>query len=94
MKNPKKLVEVRASNSVIAKLNRLKDVDKPRYEFVKRVLDDFKRDYPVTDKVVLHPQNEDGSRDFVADSGYNVTFAGWAEEFEDRHVVHIEKLFF
>jgi hypothetical protein len=94
MKNPKKLVEVFASNSVSAKLDRLKDTDKPRYDFIKKVLKDLKEEYPITDKVVLHPPNADGTRNFLADSGFNVTFAGWAEELPEKHIVHIEKLFF
>lgn len=94
MKNSKKLIEVLASNSVLEKLDRLKGTDKPKYDFVYRIIQDFKRSYPITDKVVLHPLNADGTRNFVADSGYNVTFAGWAEELPDKHIVHIEKLFF
>ncbi len=94
MINPKKLVEVVASKSVGGKLERLKEIDKPRYDFVKKVLQDFKEKYPIGDKVQLHPVNTDGTRNFVADSGYNVTFAGWAEELPNKHLVHIEKLFF
>jgi len=94
MKNPKKPVDVLASKSVQKKLDDLKETDAQRYEFVMSILRDFRREYPITNKAELHPVNEDGTRNFVADSGYNVTFAGWAEELSDKHIVHIVKLFF
>ena len=95
MLKPRKPVELRVPKSIQTKLNDLKETNKPKYDFVKKMIDNFKNDYPISDLIELHPINADGTRNFVVDSGYNVTFAGWEEkELPDKHIVHIIKLIY